>query len=83
MVIEVGFVVDELSASLTPQRLELGVFPNGHRSRYLVASHIKPLEKKCYTKKDTRNRPFSLVNFVFPMQVMGRYLGGLNLCRVD
>ena len=33
MVLEVVFVIYELSASLTPQRLELGVFPNGHRSR--------------------------------------------------
>ena len=28
------------------------------------------------------NRPFSLVDFVFPMQITWRYLGGLNLCRV-
>ena len=29
-----------------------------------------------------RNRPFSLVDFVFPIQVMWRFLGGLNLCRI-
>jgi len=28
------------------------------------------------------NRPFSLIDFVFPVQVMRRYLGGLNLCLV-
>jgi len=51
MVLDVGFVIYELSASLTSQRLELGAFPNGHRSRYPVASHIKLLEKKVSYKE--------------------------------
>ena len=33
-------------------------------------------------KKDFVHRPFSLFDFAFPIQIMLRYLEGLNRCRV-
>ena len=43
---------------------------------------MRQVDCKNSWKTIRRNRPFSLVDFVFPMQVMWRYLGGLNLCYI-
>ena len=53
-----------------------------HKLRCINNGYTNRKVKKWGPQEISCNRPFSLVGYVFPIQIIWRYLGGLNLCRV-